>query len=132
MRRTVSYSSCTQRTFARFYFLFRLSCLFPTRLEYAISIHIFQVHKQQQHSSKKLIFSCELCHKTCPNQLKFFEHLKSHYEPGANVEDVKTELSPAGEQEFELTPEIESSVMYYFIFDIIIRSFPLTLVLFCS
>lgn len=30
-------------------------------------------------------FSCEICGKMIPNQLKFFEHLKVHYEPGSGA-----------------------------------------------
>nr|CAD7202759.1 unnamed protein product [Timema douglasi] len=32
-------------------------------------------------AAKKPSFNCELCGKAIANQLKFFEHLKSHYEP---------------------------------------------------
>ncbi|XP_065209755.1 zinc finger protein 845 isoform X2 [Planococcus citri] len=49
----------------------------------------FNAHKIQQHSSKKANYSCELCNKTCANQLKFFEHLKSHYEPSMNAENIR-------------------------------------------
>ena len=36
--------------------------------------------KQMNNNSHKS-FNCELCSKTFDNQLKFFEHLKNHYEP---------------------------------------------------
>lgn len=40
-------------------------------------------HKITAHTLKKS-FGCELCGKNFINQLKFFEHLKSHYEPKPN------------------------------------------------
>lgn len=44
------------------------------------------------------MYACELCNKTCQNQLKFFEHLKSHYEPGLSPKDVNCEVTETIEQ----------------------------------
>jgi uncharacterized C2H2 Zn-finger protein len=43
-----------------------------------------QHHQQQQQlllQQQQANFSCQLCNKGFPTQIKFFEHLKSHYEP---------------------------------------------------
>ena len=42
----------------------------------------YSSHRLTHNMSRKM-FSCELCGKTSINQLKFFEHLKSHYEPNS-------------------------------------------------
>lgn len=43
----------------------------------------FTQHKQTHNifTNKSKQFSCEICAKACDSQLKFFEHLKAHYEP---------------------------------------------------
>lgn len=51
------------------------------------------------------MYSCELCTKQFVSQLKFFEHLKSHYEPSHSVRETKvTEPQPP-----HLTPTIQDS-----------------------
>ncbi|KAF4523269.1 hypothetical protein B566_EDAN006892 [Ephemera danica] len=64
-------------------------------------------HKQI-HTVKKPLFNCEICGKNFVNQLKFFEHLKSHYEPMKNSqiggdmlenEPVKEEDGPGEEEQ---------------------------------
>ncbi|XP_034240071.1 zinc finger protein 473-like isoform X2 [Thrips palmi] len=53
---------------------------FPTQAAYAAHRVTHNVS-----SKKSLSFSCEICGKMLANQLKFFEHLKAHYEPGSGV-----------------------------------------------
>ncbi|XP_065344099.1 zinc finger protein 431-like [Cloeon dipterum] len=54
-------------------------------------------HKQH-HNKKPLLFNCEICKKSLPSQITFFEHLKSHYEP------VKSDL-----EHIELQPTQDNS-----------------------
>lgn len=44
-------------------------------------------HTKKQTAQPLLNFSCQLCNKGFPTQIKFFEHLKAHYEPIPKLED---------------------------------------------
>lgn len=90
-------------------------------VNYAIFRYRFQAHKLQQHSSKKTNFSCELCNKTCINQLKFFEHLKSHYEPSMNAENVDHSSSAKGNYEPDVNANNQVNKVIRICLSIILR-----------
>lgn len=56
------------------------------------------------------VFACELCNKQFPTQLKFFEHLKVHYEPGSNKElDFHSRHPTDSQSGSSHTPTIQDS-----------------------
>ncbi|XP_059479936.1 zinc finger protein 567-like [Neocloeon triangulifer] len=55
--------------------------------------------QQQQQQQQLPSYNCELCNKGFPTQIKFFEHLKAHYEPIKKIE-MQEEIS-------ELPPVLE-------------------------
>jgi Zinc-finger double-stranded RNA-binding/Zinc finger, C2H2 type/C2H2-type zinc finger len=56
-------------------------------------------HTKKQTAQQSLLnFSCQLCNKGFPTQIKFFEHLKAHYEPIQKQED-EDEQQPDLEQQ---------------------------------
>lgn len=71
--------------------------------EFFTNVNAFAAHKAM-HSVKRpsginqtsSSFSCELCFKNFTNQWKFFEHLKSHYEPIELDSNSLKRTSPAG------------------------------------
>lgn len=73
------------------------------------------------HSSKKTNYACEICNKTCQNQLKFFEHLKSHYEPiaasmaGGSEKQMVVQTNSMDDAHFDQT-EQEMSIEVWFSF----------------
>ncbi|GLH06940.1 hypothetical protein R5R35_007655 [Gryllus longicercus] len=86
--------------------------------EQFISQSLLASHKLT-HVSGKRMFNCELCGKGFANQLKFFEHLKSHYEPsvgsvvseqsGSKNLSVKDKIIP--KEEVGLKQEVDKQIV---------------------